>query len=139
MPSPAGAVDMQVTAMSVKAAGFSGENGSIRLCIWENAGALVVAGGFERPASRTGGSFGSGLGIVSTDLTNTAVTPGGAYMAGFWREDNNCSYTTQWAEDAASGTTTYYDTSEGSPGGFDKNTTYGSLSLLFRVDYSYYA
>jgi hypothetical protein len=146
MPTPPGSyVNLTIYSMTCKAAGGtvpgqSAESGSLRLCIWSNGGTLLSAGPTERPAARTNGSFGSGLGTVSSDMPDIAVTAGASYIAGFWRQDNNSAYTTQWPEDSASGSTTWYDTTTGAaPENFQKNTTLSSTSLLFRIQYYYYS
>jgi hypothetical protein len=108
--------------------------------IWNSAGTILSTGPLERPASRTGGSFGAGLGIVSSDMPDIAVTAGTSYIAGFWRQDNSTSYSTQWPTDTATGNTTWYDTTTGAaPENFQKNTTFSNRSLLFRVQYYYYS
>lgn len=147
MPTPAGTyTDLQIYSMECKAAGAtisgaSAEPGSLRLCIWSDGGTLLSAGPTERPAARTNGDFGTtNQAVVSSDIPNIAVTAGTTYLAGFWRQDNSASYTTQWAMDTATGTTLYYDTTAGtSPEAFNKNTTFNNKSLLFRVQYSYYS
>jgi hypothetical protein len=141
MPTPSGTyTDLTIYSMSCKAAGYGGENGSLRLMLWDGNGNIISTGPLERPASRTGGSFGSGLGIVSSDMPDVAVTAGAAYIAGFWRQDNSTLYTTQWPTDTATGNTTWYDTTTGAaPENFQKNTTFSNTSLLFRVQYYYYA
>lgn len=147
MPTPPGTyTDLQIYSMECKAAGAtiagaSAEPGSLRLCIWSDGGTLLSAGPTERPAARTNGDFGTtNQAVVSSDIPNIAVTAGTTYLAGFWRQDNSASYTTQWAMDTATGTTMYYDTTAGAaPENFNKNSTFNNKSILFRVQYSYYS
>ena len=145
MPDPgAGHTNLTIYSMSCKAAGgaISGvrEPGSLRLMIWNSAGTILSTGPLERPANRDNGSFGAGLGIVSSDMPDIAVTAGTSYIAGFWRQDNNSAYTTQWPTDTATGNTTWYDTTTGAaPENFQKNTTFNNRSLLFRIQYYYYS
>jgi hypothetical protein len=146
MPTPPGTyTNLEIYSMTCKAAGgaISGvrEPGSLRLCIWADGGALLSAGSTERPANRDNGDFGTtGQAVVSSDIPNIAVTAGTTYLAGFWRQDNNSAYTTQWPMDTATGTTLYYDTTAGAaPEAFNKNSTFNNKSLLFRIQYSYYS
>lgn len=138
-PNGIASFDYVVTSMTVRASGYLGESGSIKGCIWNNNASgttLVTSSGFERPASSALGT----MRTVTCDLTNASVTKGESYMAGFWREDANCSYTTQWGfQNDYSGATTYYDNNESSPGTFDKNTTFTSDSLIFTIAYTYWA
>ena len=145
MPSaPAGAVDLSLTGLTVRVSGTDGESGSVRLCVWENTnaqgtytGALIAASGFIRPRNRSRGQ--ANIEDQFAALSGS-LRFGGSYLAGFWREDNNCSYTTQFAYNSTSGPEVYYDNSMGSPEGFNRSVTFdSSATLIFTVDYSYYS
>lgn len=137
-PNGIASFDYVVTSMTVRVSGYNGESGSIKGCIWNNNAAgttLVTSSGFERPATSALGT----MRTVTCNLTDASVTKGESYMAGFWREDANCSYTTQWGFDNNfTGVATYYDNSASAPGTFDKNSTFTSDSLIFTVSYTYW-
>jgi hypothetical protein len=145
MPAaPAGAVDLSLTGLTVRVSGTDGESGSVRLCVWENTnaqgtytGALIAASGFIRPRNRSRGQ--ANIEDQFASLSG-ALRFGGSYLAGFWREDNNCSYTTQFAYNSSTGPEVYYDNSMGSPEGFNRSVTFDSTAtLIFTVDYAYYS
>jgi hypothetical protein len=144
MPSPAGAVDMNVTGVTVEVSGGNGESANVRLCVWEytNAagtytGTLIGAGPSITPRNRT---LGQANIEAQSSAVSGAVRPGGSYMAGFWRNDGNCAYTTQYSFDNNTGTEVYEDSSHSSPQTFNRSRTIAATgSLIFSVDYSYWS
>ena len=142
MPSGSGtyydASTLKVTSIDVSIAGYSGKDARVIGCLWDSAtspDSLISSGSTVYASSQSGGgAFNHNL-----PLTDVGVTAGHVYVAGFWRYHTSTSYYTQWDLDTSSGNTTYYDNSASSPASLTHDTTKSSNSLLFTVNYSYYA
>jgi hypothetical protein len=134
-----GANQYSIYRVDIAVSGINGSEGQVRACLWNQGGggALLTAGDTVNLPSRADGST-TRTAFTGTNFPAVTYTPGTGYKIGFWRRGNSTTYQTQWRQNTSTGRTTYWDDSEGSPGGFDQNQTFSGNSLDVIIYFQYY-
>jgi hypothetical protein len=124
-----------VHTIGVRVGGALGENGRVRLAMWNSDGSGTAAASSELTV---GGTTPSTAHTIKSQSVSKKVTGNTLYLIGFWRADSNCSYTTNFSFYNGSSRSIYFDNSAASPGTFAFSQTFdSSATLLFEIDYYY--